>query len=163
MKKNLIILTLALLIALPVLGFAADVTSPEVQTAQASPLGGQYGRRWNQAPQTQAPQAPAVLQGNYVDADNDGKCDICGNEQGKNATAPGFVDADNDGTCDHYGTDLQGQGGRNQGMGRGQSAQGKGVQGSAQGQSFVDADKDGVCDNLGSAAGQGAGRGRNRK
>lgn len=149
MKKNLIVLTLALLIALPVLGLAADVTSPEVQTAQASPLGGQYGRRFNQAP-----QAPAALQGNYVDADNDGTCDICGNEQGKNAAAPGFVDADFDGTCDHYGTDLQGLGGRKQGMGRGQSAQG---------QSFVDVDKDGVCDNLGSAAGQGAGRGRNRK
>ena len=149
MKKNLIILTLALLIALPVFGLAADVTVPEAQTTQTAPLGGQYGRRFNQAP-----QAPAAQQGSYVDADNDGKCDICGNEQGTNAAAPGFVDANNDGTCDHYGTDLQGQGGRRQG---------KGVQGSAQGQSFVDADGNGVCDNLGTDAGQGAGRGRNRK
>ena len=158
MKKNLIILTLALLIALPVFGLAADVTTPEAQTTQTAALGGQYGRRWNQAP-----QAPAAQQGSYVDADDDGKCDICGNEQGTNATAPGFVDADNDGTCDNYGTDLQGQGGNRQGNGGGQNAQGKGVQGSAQGQSFVDADGNGVCDNLGTDAGQTFGRGRNRK
>ena len=145
MKKNLIVLTLALLIALPVLGLAADVTAPEVQTAQTAPLGGQNGRRWNQAPQAQAPQdqapqaqAPAARQGNYVDANNNG-------------------------VCDNYGTDLQGQGGNRQGKGGGQNAQGKGVQGSAQGQSFADANGDGVCDNLGSDAGQGAGRGRNGK
>jgi hypothetical protein len=129
MKKNLIILTLALLIALPLFGLAtADLSAPLVPEAQT----------------------------NYIDADGDGLCDICGNEPGKNTQAPGFIDANVEGTCDHYGTDQQGQG-------RGQNAQGKGVQGNAQGSNYVDADNDGACDNFGTGASQGLGRGRNRK
>ena len=108
MKKNLIALTLALLMALPVLGLAADVTAPvtpEVQATQTAPLGGQYGRRWNQtAPETTAPQA------GFVDAYKDGICDNCGAEQGKNTDAPNYIDENKDGICDHFGTDTQGQG-----------------------------------------------------
>lgn len=184
MKKNLIALTLALLIALPVLGLAADVTAPvtpEAQATQTAPLGGQYGRRWNQtAPETTVPQA------GFADADNDGICDNCGNEQGKNTDAPYYIDENKDGVCDHFGTDGQGQGNRNmqamrgrmqqmqggmqnaqgrgQGMmGRNQQAQGRGAQGNAQGPNYADANNDGVCDNLGTDTQRNVGPGRNRR
>ena len=142
MKKNLLILTLALLIALPVFGLAAEATTPaatevlETETTPVAPYGGQNGRRWNQtAPGTTVPQS------GYVDDDNDGVCDICGNEQGKNPEAPNFLDENEDGVCDHFGTDQQGQGARDlqamrgrmqkmmgrmqQMMGRMQNAQGR--------------------------------------
>lgn len=182
MKKNLLILTLALLIALPVFGLAADAATPVVPEAQTSepavttPLGGQYGRRWNRnTPDTAVPQA------GYVDADNNGLCDNCGNEQGKNTDAPNYLDENKDGVCDHFGTDQQGQGqGRMQGMrgrmqqikGRAQNAQGRGQgmmgrnqqgQGSVQGQNYADANNDGVCDNLGGNTQRNFGRGRNRR
>lgn len=136
MKKNMIILTLALLIALPVFGLATEAATPAVTEAQTTepavtaPLGGQYGRRWNQnTPDTTVPQA------GYVDADGNGLCDNCGNEQGKNTDAPNYIDENKDGVCDHFGTDQQGQGqgrmqgaqGRGQGMkGRAQTVQGRG-------------------------------------
>ena len=148
MKKNLLILTLALLVALPVFGLAAEATTPEkteveatetTQTTPAAPFGGQKGRRWNQAaPETTAPQT------GYVDADDDGFCDNCGNEPGKNTDAPNYVDENEDGICDLFGTDAQGQGARNmqamrgrmqamrdqmqQMRGRMQNAQGRGQQ-----------------------------------
>ena len=129
MKKNLIVIALALIIALPVFGLAQETAAPaeESQTTQAMPYGGQYGHRWNQAPtqgaddQT-APQSPygfgrmnrgsaqAARQNRFVDENGDGVCDICGNEQGKNTEAPGFTDENNDGVCDHLGTDQQRQG-----------------------------------------------------
>lgn len=131
MKKNILILTLALMIALPVFGLAAEVvTAPAAETTV--PLGQQYGPRWRQSAPATAPQT------NYVDADNDGVCDVCGNVPGTNADAPGYVDADNDGVCDHFGTDLQGQaGGAQQGQGgrhlnpfgRGQAQTGNGQRG----------------------------------
>ena len=184
MKKNLIILTLALLIALPVLGLAADVSTPvtpELQATGTTPLGGQYGRRWNQTPVTPNTTIP---QSNYVDADNDGICDICGVEQGKNIDAPNYIDENKDGLCDHYGTDLQGQGTRNmqsmrgrnqqaQGQGaqgnmqsmrgRNQQAQGQGVQGNVKGLNYADTNNDGVCDNFGTDTQQNFGGGRNRR
>ncbi len=156
MKKNLIILTLALLIALPLFGLAADAATPEtaqLQAAQTAPLGGQYGRRRSQTPVTPDTTAP---RGSFVDADDDGKCDICGLEQGKNTSAPGFIDNDKNGVCDNLGTDQQGQG-------RGQTGRGKGLQGNAQGGNYVDADNNGVCDNLGTATRQSFGGGRNRR
>ena len=89
MKKNLMILTMALMIALPVFGLAADAATPaapEVQAAETTPvtpLGGQFGRRWNQTnPDTTVPQA------GFVDADGDGVCDTCGNAQGTDPDAP---------------------------------------------------------------------------
>ena len=177
MKKNLMILTMALMIALPVFGLAADAetpAAPEVQAAEmtpVTPLGGQYGRRWNQTnPDTTVPQA------GFVDADGDGVCDTCGNAQGTDPSSPNYIDENKDGVCDRFGTDEQGQGqgrmqemrgrmqqmmGRGQEMrgrmqqmmGRGQNAQGRGqgmmgrgVQGNAQGSSYLDANNDGVCD-----------------
>lgn len=172
MKKNLLILTLALLIALPVFGLAADVSTPvapEVQatdTIPTAPLGGQYGRRWNQAaPDTTAPTI------SFVDADGDGVCDNCGNALGTNPDAPNYIDENKDGVCDHFGTDEQGEGqGRMQGaQGRGQGMRGRGQQslgganGNVQGSNYADANKDGVCDNLGTGAQQNFGHGRNRK
>ncbi len=189
MKKNLLILTLALLCALPVFGLAADATAPvapEVQateTTPAAPLGGQYGPRWRQAsPDTTAPQT------GYADANNDGICDNCGNEQGKNTDAPNFLDENKDGVCDHFGTDRQGQGqGRMQGMrgrmqqmmgrmqqmmGRNQQAQDRGQgmmgrgqqgQGNVQGQNYADTNNNGVCDHFGTGTQQNFGHGRNRR
>jgi hypothetical protein len=167
MKKNLLILTLALLVALPVLGLAADltpVTTPETQTA--API--LYGPRWRQnaAPATTAPQT------GYVDADNNGICDNCGNALGTNPDAPNFIDENKDGICDHFGTDEQGQRlGRMQGMrgriqqmmGRGQGMMGRGIQGNVQGQNYADANNDGVCDNFGTDTQRNFGPGRNRR
>lgn len=123
MKKNLLILTLALLIALPVFSLAAEVTkpvtpqaeaaqtaseTPEGQTTEAAPLGRRQNRRFSQtAPET------VVRQTGFADADQDGICDNCGQEQGKNTNAPNFIDENKDGVCDHFGTDGQGQGARN--------------------------------------------------
>ena len=194
MKKNLMILTMALMIALPVFGLAADAATPaapEVQAAEmtpVTPLGGQYGRRWNQTnPDTTVPQA------GFVDADGDGVCDTCGNAQGTDPDAPNYIDENKDGVCDRFGTDEQGQGqgrmqemrgrmqqmmgrmqemrGRmQQTMGRGQNAQGRGqgmmgrgVQGNAQGSNYLDANNDGVCDHYNSNAQRNFGHGRNRR
>ena len=180
MKKNLMILTMALMIALPVFGLAADAATPaapEVQAAETTPvtpLGGQYGRRWNQTnPDTTVPQA------GFVDADGDGVCDTCGNAQGTDPDAPNYIDENKDGVCDRFGTDEQGQGqgrmqemrGRmRQMMGRGQNAQGRGqgmmgrgVQGNAQGSNYLDADNDGVCDYYNGNTQRNFGHGRNRR
>lgn len=116
MKKNLIVIALALIIALPVFGLAQETAAPaeESQAAGTMPYGGQYGRRWNQTP-----LEGTGLQDRFVDENGDGVCDICGNEQGKNAEAPGFTDENNDGVCDHLGTE-----GQRQGRGRMQSMRG---------------------------------------
>ena len=107
MKKNLIVIALALIIALPVFGLAQETAAPaqKSQAAGTMPYGGQYGRRWNQTPLEGTGQ-----QSRFVDENGDGVCDICGNEQGKNTEAPGFTDENNDGVCDHLGTDQQYQG-----------------------------------------------------
>ena len=180
MKKNLMILTMALMIALPVFGLAADAATPaapEVQAAETTPvtpLGGQYGRRWNQtSPDTTVPQA------GFVDADGDGVCDACGNAQGTDPDAPNYIDENKDGVCDRFGTDEQGQGqgrmqemrGRmQQMMGRGQNAQGRGqgmmgrgVQENVQGSNYLDADNDGVCDHYNGNTQRNFGHGRNRR
>ena len=194
MKKNLMILTMALMIALPVFGLAADAATPaapEVQAAETTPvtpLGGQFGRRWNQTnPDTTVPQA------GFVDADGDGVCDTCGNAQGTDPSSPNYIDDNKDGVCDHFGTDEQGQGqgrmqemrgrmqkmmgrmqemrGRmQQTMGRGQNAQGRGqgmmglgVQGNTQGSNYLDADNDGVCDYYNGNTQRNFGHGRNRR
>ena len=194
MKKNLMILTMALMIALPVFGLAADAATPaapEVQAAETTPvtpLGGQYGRRWNQTnPDTTVPQA------GFVDADGDGVCDTCGNAQGTDPSSPNYIDENKDCVCDRFGTDEQGQGqgrmqemrgrmqqmmgrmqemrGRmQQTMGRGQNAQGRGqgmmgwgVQGNAQGSNYLDADNDGVCDHYNGNTQRNFGHGRNRR
>lgn len=166
MKKNLMILTMALMIALPVFGLAADAVTPaasEVQAAETTPvtpLGGQYGRRWNQTnPDTTVPQA------GFVDADGDGVCDTCGNAQGTDPDAPNYIDENKDGVCDHFGTDEQGRGqGRMQEMrGRMQQMMGRGVQGNAQGSNYLDANNDGVCDNYNGNTQRNFSHGRNRR
>ena len=194
MKNNLMILTMALMIALPVFGLAADAATPaapEVQAAETTPvtpLGGQFGRRWNQTnPDTTVPQA------GFVDADGDGVCDTCGNAQGTAPSSPNYIDENKDGVCDRFGTDEQGQGqgrmqemrgrmqqmmgcmqemrGRmQQTMGRGQNAQGRGqgmmgrgVQGNAQGSNYLDANNDGVCDHYNGNTQRNFGHGRNRR
>ena len=107
MKKNLIVIALALIIALPVFGLAQETAAPaeESQITGTMPYGGQYGRRWNQTPLEGTGQ-----QARFVDENGDAICDICGNEQGKNTEAPGFTDDNNDGVCDHLGTQGQRQG-----------------------------------------------------
>jgi hypothetical protein len=152
MKKNLIILTLALVIALPVFGLAvAELTTsvaPEVQTTETTPVA--------TAPQT-----------GFLDADNDGVCDNCGNALGTNSDAPNYIDENNDGVCDHFGTTLQGQRqGRMQGMmgrGQGMMARGQQGQGNTQCPNYADVNNDGVCDNLGTGTQQNFGCGSNRR
>ena len=127
MKKSLIVIALALIIALPVFGLAQETAAPseESQTTGTMPYGGQYGRRWNQDPLegTKEQALPrnsrgmgfgrwnrAGEQSRFADENGDGVCDICGNEQGKNTEAPGFTDENNDGVCDHFDTEGQRQG-----------------------------------------------------
>ncbi len=121
MKMKLLILTLALLTALPAFGLASDAATPaapEVQAAQTTPPGGRYGPRWRQtAPETTAPQT------GYADADKDGVCDNCGAGQGKNSNAPNYIDENKDGVCDRFGTDDQGQGSRSMQAMRGRMQQ----------------------------------------
>ncbi len=127
MKKKVLILGITLMMALPVLGLAAQAPAAPEMTAAAS--GRRMGGRWNQsAPQT----TQAAPQVNFVDADNDGVCDVCGNVPGANAQAPGFVDANGDGVCDHFGTAQQHQGGQQgqkqaggRGFGKSQGGQGR--------------------------------------
>ena len=159
MKKNLIILTLALVIALPVFGLAvAELTTPVSPEVQASET----------TPETTAPQT------GFLDADNDGVCDNCGNALGTNSDAPNFIDENKDGVCDYFGTAQQGQGqGRFQSMrgrmqqmmGRGQGMMGRGQQGQGniQGQNYADTNNDGVCDHFGTDTQQNFGPGRNRR
>ena len=159
MKKNLIIYTLALLIALPVFGLAAaELTTsvaPEVQATES-------------VPETTAPQT------GFLDANNDGVCDNCGNVLGTNSDAPNYIDENKDGVCDYFGTAQQGQGqGRFQSMrgrmqqmmGRGQGMMGGGRQGlsNVQGQNYADANNDGVCDHFGTSTQQNVSPGRNRR
>ena len=152
MKKNLIILTLALLIALPVFGLAiaelATPVSPEVRASETTP-------------ETTAPQT------GFLDTDNDGVCDNCGNALGTNSDAPNYIDENKDGVCDYFGSAQQGQGqGRMQSMcGRGQGMMGRGQQGQGniQGQNYADANNDGVCDHFGTDTQRNFGPGRNRR
>ena len=180
MKKTLLILAMALLIALPALGLATDLPAPteteapaatetEAPAATNAPLGRQYGRRWQQANPEAAQPSPG-----FVDENKDGICDNCGTAEGQNPQAPGFVDENKDGVCDHYGTDEQRQ---NQGQRRHAGMRGRGMQkrspmgqqrgrqGSVQGPNWADANGDGICDNFrGGRQGQGGqGRGRNRR
>lgn len=130
MKKNALILALALLVALPLFGLAAETAIAPVEETPAAtlPAGARFGRRWSQAP------AEGTAPYGFTDENADGVCDVCGMEQGRNTQAPGFVDADGDGVCDHSGTDLQHTfGGRMQnqapggfGRGRNQSSFGGG-------------------------------------
>lgn len=130
MKKKMLLLVLALLLALPVLGLAAESTEipkaetvPESETAPETtvPFGmmrwhrrnstpgqadpsvpfGSGQRRWNQAPGNLLP---------FADENGDGLCDVCGREPGTNPQSPGFTDEDGDGVCDHLGTGRQPQG-----------------------------------------------------
>ena len=146
MKKNLLILTLALFIALPVLGLAtADLTAPlttVLAEKETAPLGGQNGRRWNLA-------APGTR---CADANEDGLCDNSGYEPGKNSQAPDYADENEDGICDLFGAAKQGQG---QGQGQGRS--------NAQSQNYADENKDGVCDHFGTGARPNPGSSRNRR
>ena len=177
MKKSILILMLALIVALPLFGLTAEtVTPPETDTQTVTPapapMGGMFGRRWNQAPAQTTPPA------GFADENKDGICDNCGQEPGKNTECPNFVDADGNGVCDRFGTDEQGQGmARMQGrrhFGRGmrpqglRQAQGRGMQGNVQGRgmqgrNFLDANNDGVCDNYNSNTQRNFGCGRNRR
>lgn len=157
-KSSVLIVMLALALALPVFGLAeAAATDTPATPAPTTPWGIGRGYRWQQTP-------PAAPQNNFVDENQDGVCDNCGQTPGQNPQAPGFVDADQDGVCDKFGTQAQFQGrgmmGRQQGM-RGQM---QGMRGQMQGmrgrmhrmqnqtngyqpgRGFVDANNDGICD-----------------
>ncbi len=141
MKKTLVILVMALLVALPVFGLAAEApATPEAEPTTAQPF---YGRRWRQT----VPEAPATTpQTAFEDADNDGICDNCGQPQGQNPAAPNFTDENQDGVCDNLGTENQGQGRQDRAVGRGRHMSGRGMMGKGQGRNFVDANGDGLCD-----------------
>lgn len=78
----------------------------------------------------------------YLDEDEDGICDNCG-ESHRNCLDGSencFVDEDNDGICDNCSTHHS-----------------CGAAGYGQGSQYIDSNNDGICDNY--AAGQSAGRG----
>lgn len=172
MKKLTILLAIALMLALPVLGLAETAAAPETteipEVTETPAWGMGWGRgRWNQQAPAEVPQAPG-----FVDENQDGVCDTCGQTPGQNPQAPGFTDENADGVCDHFGTDAQFQGragmmqGRSrmaqrgmrmaQGRGRGMMGQGRtqmmrgrmhNAQGqNSQGPNFADANQDGICD-----------------
>ena len=169
MKKFALILTLALMIALPLFGLTETALETEPTSTPAATWGQRRGNRWN--------QEPVTPKSNFFDGDNDGECDNCGAMQGQNLGTPGFSDENKDGVCDHYGTDSQGQGARNMQTMRGlmqgrrgmRGMNGRGIQGNTQGPAFTDENKDGICDNFGTdTQGQsrmqgGRGCGRNRR
>ena len=187
MKELTVLLLAMLLAALPLMGLMEDTTAAEapVETPAETPAAQapRWGWRWNQN-QEQA-QPP------FVDENQDGVCDTCGQTPGQNPAAPGFTDEDQDGVCDHYvpgvGPGFQGRS-QAQGrmpmmrgrmmMGRGRMAQGRmggrrgGMQGpqgrGAQGPSFLDENQDGICDRFNPGTAQpwntpGFGPGRNRR
>ena len=146
MKKKLIILALALSLALPVLGLAAETaTAPEAEAVpQATfPYGGQHGRRWNQASaQPDVQERPAIPHGmmksnrwNQAPA-APGQPDASlppfaarSNRWNQYPVAPyRFVDENKDGIFDIC-----------------ENEQGKNIEAPG----FIDTDGDGVCDNLG--------------
>lgn len=115
----------------------------------------------NRAQMMQEKRAQLRQQNRFVDENADGFCDICGQEPGKNTTAPGYVDADGNGVCDHFGTGMQGQ---NQKQFNRSSQTGQ----NSQAPCFTDADGNGVCDHFGTDQQQGPGQnrmphGRNRR
>lgn len=178
MKKKLIVLSLALMLALPVLGLAGET---DAQAPNELPA---VGRRWRWNPPTSSTPTETPAPG-FVDENNDGICDVCGQQQGTNPNAPGFVDENKDGVCDHLGTDQQGQNnlrnrlhakrarmqqaqggrGRQQQPGRNAAGQAPG-RNTVQGRNYQDGNKDGVSDNLSTQRQQRQqpnGRGRNRR
>lgn len=147
MKKTmLVILILALLASVPLFGLAETTQTPDTNPAPTQSFGQQRGRRrvWQ-------PEAPA---GGFVDENQDGVCDNCGQIPGQNPQAPGFADENKDGVCDRFGTEAQ-RLNRRHGMGQGRTQQLKrGRGGMAQTQNrtnlqeknFTDANQDGICD-----------------
>ncbi len=175
MARKLLLLSLVLTIALPLMGLAAETTpetTPEV-TPQTETPAVQYGPRWRWTTPDTTPATPPAAR--YADENNDGVCDNCGQTPGTNEDAPGYVDEDKDGVCDNLGTAQQGQAGRMQAMrgrmqhmqgrmqqmqgrgmgrrgmqgnmqGRGQGMMQQGRQGNVQGSNWQDSNNDGVCD-----------------
>ncbi|MGE5479800.1 MAG: T9SS type A sorting domain-containing protein [Chloroflexota bacterium] len=99
---------------------------------------------------------------NFVDADGDGKCDLkCGQKSCDKSELKGrccgknFVDANNDGKCDNF-VDANGDGKCDLGCGKKGSCKmvgmGKGMRNCPE---FVDANNDGKCDNFVDANGDG--------
>jgi len=75
---------------------------------------------------------PLGIHCSYVDANNDGICDACGEYHcpAINNGGQSFIDANGDGICDNYG-----------------SCHRNGMAGIGYGRYFFDADGDGICDN----------------
>ncbi len=180
MKTRMLMLMLALSLALPVLGLAAEATQPAPaatepteQTEQATDATAPYGmgrnRRWNNTQKT-----PGT---NYMDENNDGVCDNCGlsGQAPGRGQGPNFADENKDGVCDHF-TDggmmmrrkaqrsaMTGMRGR-KAMGRGmQAGPGVGQAPNAQGPNYADENNDGVCDFFRNAQPAQRGPGRNRR
>lgn len=144
MKKRMLLMALALLLALPALGLAAEVAdvpeaeaAPEVETAPEDtfPYGMMRWHRRNTAPDQTEPSVPfgrgpgrwyqaPVAPLPFADENEDGICDVCGREPGKNPKASGFVDEDGDGICDHLGAEQQLQGRMGMRMPRGRGMRG---------------------------------------
>lgn len=194
MNKLTALLLAALLFALPLTGSLAEAPpaespgavttpaeTPETETPPAelpeaeapaeAPRAPSCCRGWrrNQARPSQAP---------FVDENQDGLCDTCGQAPGQNPGAPGFTDEDQDGVCDHLGTSQQRQGRQRLMRGRqavrklGRMMRGRmgGMRGAlpnTQGRFFQDQDQDGVCDHFNQGTGQPwtapRGPGRNRR
>lgn len=122
MLKRLMLLALVMALLLPSLAMAEEAATNDPQATQAPSLTQGGGRRWRQQP---AQPDNQEAKSRYVDENQDGICDNCGQQPGSNTKAPGFVDADGDGLCDHLseagqrkGNMMPGQGRRGQGRGK---------------------------------------------
>lgn len=141
MKRNLLIIALVLLIALPVFGLAAETavaTTDETQTTQPIPYGRQYGHRWNQAPAEEIEEQTAPVT-SY------------GRRFNQAPAAP--VDGQNSNVAP-YGRRFNQAPAPAVPNGRGFSRWNKGTAQGAEQYRFADENKDGICDICGKEQGK---------
>jgi len=190
MNKLTALLLAALLFALPLTGSLAEAPPAESPGAVTTPAETpETETPPAESPASEAPRAPSCCRGwrrnqarpsqaPFVDENQDGLCDTCGQAPGQNPGAPGFTDEDQDGVCDHLGTSQQRQGRQRLMRGRqavrklGRMMRGRmgGMRGAlpnTQGRFFQDQYQDGVCDHFNQGTGQPwtapRGPGRNRR
>ena len=116
MKKNVIAIVAAValvLLAVPTIAFANGMQQTWCPSGGAGSLAHHAMRAAGDSDAgATVGAAIAAVRGEYVDRNNDGVCDSCGNGRGSgygcgngngNGGGAGYVDADGDGICDNYG------------------------------------------------------------
>ena len=151
MKKKLIVLSLALMLALPVLGLAGET---DAQAPNELPA---VGRRWRRNPPTSSTPTETSAPG-FVDENKDGVCDPLGTDQQGQNNLRNRLHAKR-----ARMQQAQGGRGRQQQPGRNAASQAPG-RNTVQGRNYQDGNNDGVSDSFGGRHQQQPnGRGRNRR